>query len=121
MILNDDTYAIYASGHLLFWRDGALMAQPFDAQSLQLSVEAVPIAEQVQMNLTEVIAVFSASENGVLVFQSGASRVGAATQLTWFERDGKQAGKPGEPVFGASPHISPDGTASSSCQTERPA
>src|SRR5437763_1124685 len=67
-ILNDDTYAIYASGHLLFWRDGALMAQPFDAQSLQLSGEAVPIAEQVQMNLTEIRAVFSASENGVLVF-----------------------------------------------------
>ncbi|PYS60380.1 MAG: hypothetical protein DMF74_18790 [Acidobacteria bacterium] len=109
LILNDDTYAIYASGHLLFWRDGALMAQPFDAQSLQLSGEAVPIAEQVQMNLTEIKAVFSASENGVLVFQSGSSRVGTGSQLTWFERDGKQAGKLGEPVFGASPHISPDG------------
>jgi len=109
LILNDDTYAIYASGHLLFWRDGALMAQPFDAQSLQLSGEAVPIAEQVQMNLTEIKAVFSASENGVLVFQSGSSRVGTGSQLTWFERDGKQAGKPGEPVYGSSPHISPDG------------
>ena len=109
LILNDDTYAIYASGHLLFWRDGALMAQPFDAQSLQLSGEAVPIAEQVQMNLPEVRAVFSASENGVLVFQSGSSRVGTGSQLTWFERDGRQAGKLGEPVFGASPHISPDG------------
>src|SRR5207247_748951 len=109
LILNDDTYAIYASGHLLFWRDGALMAQPFDAQSLQLSGEAVPIPEQVQMNLTEIKAVFSASENGVLVFQSGSSRVGSGSQLTWFERDGKQAGKLGEPVFGASPRISPDG------------
>src|SRR5438552_3735340 len=63
LILNDDTYAIYASGHLLFWRDWALMAQPVDAQDLQLSAEAVPIAEQVQMNLTEIRAVFSASEN----------------------------------------------------------
>src|SRR5207247_9501972 len=109
LILNDDTYAIYASGHLLFWRDGALMAQPFDAQSLQLSGEAVPIAEQVQMNLSEVRAPFSASENGVLVFQSGSSRYGAANKLTWFERNGRQAPKLGEPVFGASPHISPDG------------
>src|SRR5712692_4264261 len=65
LILRADTYAVYASGHLLFWRDGALMAQPFDAQSLQLSGEAVPVAEQVQMSLTEVRAVFSASENGV--------------------------------------------------------
>jgi serine/threonine protein kinase len=108
LILNDDTYAIYASGHLLFWRDGALMAQPFDVESLQLSGEAVPIAEQVQMNLSEVRASFSVSENGVLVFQRGTS-VGAVTQLTWFERDGKQAGKLGEPAFGASPNISPDG------------
>src|SRR5207237_4428761 len=75
---------------------------------LQLSGEPVPIAEQVQMNLSEVRATFSVSENGVLVFQSG-SAVGSVTQLTWFERDGKQAGKSGEPVFGASPRISPDG------------
>ena len=108
LILNDDTYAIYSSGHLLFWRDGALMAQPFDVPSLQLSGEAVPIAEQVQMNLSEVRATFSVSENGVLAFQRGTS-VGSVTQLIWFERDGKQAGKSGEPVFGASPHISPDG------------
>ena len=108
LILKEDTYAVYASGHLLFWRDGALMAQPFDAESLQLSGEAVPIAEQVQMNLSEVRASFAVSENGVLVFQSGISRTGATTQLTWFDRDGKQ-GKSGEPAFGASPHISPDG------------
>src|SRR5262249_36173717 len=28
LILRADTYAVYASGHLLFWRDGSLMAQP---------------------------------------------------------------------------------------------
>ena len=110
LILNDDTYAVYASGHLLFWRDGSLMAQPFDAQSLQPSGEAVPIAEQVQMSLVDVRAIFSVSENGILVFQGGgSSRLSAATKLMWFERDGKQAGKVGEPVFGASPNISPDG------------
>jgi hypothetical protein len=109
LILKEDTYAVYASGHLLFWRDGALMAQPFDAESLELSGEAVPIAEQVQMNLSEVRAIFSVSENGVLVFEAGAPRTGAATQLTWFDRGGKQAGKSGEPVFGAAPQISPDG------------
>ena len=69
LILKDDTYAVYASGHLLFWRDGSLMAQPFDERSLQLSGEPVPVAEQVQMNLAEIRASFSASENGVLVFQ----------------------------------------------------
>ena len=108
LILPADTYAVYASGHLLFWRDGALMAQPFDVQRLELSGEAVPVAEQVQMNLSEVRAVFSVSENGVLVFQSG-SGAGAQYQLTWFDRDGKREARSGEPAFGASPHLSPDG------------
>jgi Tol biopolymer transport system component len=108
LILRADTYAVYASGHLLFWRDGSLMAQPFDAQSLQLSGEAVPVAEQVQMNLIEVRASFSVSENGVLVFQSG-SAVGTITQLFWFDRDGKRESKSGEPLFGGNPRLSPDG------------
>jgi len=108
LILKSDTYAVYASGHLLFWRDGVLMAQPFDDHSLQLSGEAVPIAEQVQMNLAEVRACFSASQNGVLVFQNG-SAVGTSSQLLWFDRDGKKEGKLGETLFGANPRLSPDG------------
>ena len=108
LILRADTYAVYASGHLLFWRDGSLMAQPFDAQSLQLSGEAVPVAEQVQMNLLEVKASFSVSENGFLVFQSG-SALGTVNQLFWFDRDGKRQTKGGEPPFGGGPRLSPDG------------
>jgi eukaryotic-like serine/threonine-protein kinase len=108
LILRADTYAVYASGHLLFWRDGSLMAQPFDAQSLQLSGEPVPVADQVQMNLAEVRAAFSVSENGVLVFQSG-SAVGTLSQLFWYDRDGKREAKVGEALFGANPRLSPDG------------
>jgi eukaryotic-like serine/threonine-protein kinase len=107
LILPADTYAVYAAGHLLFWRDGSLMAQPFDVHSLQLSGDAVPVAEQVQMNLAEVRACFSVSENGVLIFQSGTR--GAQTPLFWFDRDGKRDAKQSEAVYGASPHISPDG------------
>ena len=108
LILKEDTYAIYASGYLLFWRDGALMAQPFNAQTLQLSGEAVPIGEQVQMNLSEVRAVFSASENGILVFQRG-STAGTVNQLIWFDRNGKREPMAGEAPFGAYPRLSPDG------------
>jgi len=109
LILKEDTYAVYASGDLLFWRNGALMAQPFDAESLQLSGEAVPIAEQVVMNLSEVRAAFTASENGVLVFQSG-SAVGTVSQLGWFDRDGKREARPsGELIHGGNPRLSPDG------------
>lgn len=109
LILQNDTFATYASDHLLFWRDGSLMAQPFDTEKLQLSGEPVQIAERVQMNLTEVRAVFSSSENGVLVFQTGSATVGAATQLVWYERDGKMDAKSSELAIGANPRISPDG------------
>jgi len=109
LIMRADTYAVYASGYLLFWRDRALMAQPFDAESLQLSGEAVPVAEQVQMSLSEVRAAFAASENGVLVSQSG-SAVGTASQLWWFDRDGKREARPSaELIHGSNPRLSPDG------------
>src|SRR5262249_35988315 len=35
------------SGHLLFLRDGALMAQPFDIRQLKLSGDAFPVAEEI--------------------------------------------------------------------------
>jgi hypothetical protein len=44
------TYADYASGHLLFLREGALMAQSFDDKALQVTGEAVQIAEGLRFN-----------------------------------------------------------------------
>ena len=67
------------------------MAQPFDAQRLELTGEAFPIAEQIQTHsVGELYANFSASENGVLVYQTGTAAGGS--QLTWFDRSGKQIG-----------------------------
>jgi DNA-binding winged helix-turn-helix (wHTH) protein/Tol biopolymer transport system component len=107
LILRSDTNAVYASGHLLFWRDGSLMAQPFDDKHLQLTGDAVAIAERVQFNPLTVAAGFSAAQNGVLIFVSGAPGVG---QLVWFDRDGRQVGKLGDPGLVRRPRISPDGT-----------
>ena len=42
-IASDVKYA--PSGHLIFVREGALMAQPFDAKRLELSGEAFPVAD----------------------------------------------------------------------------
>src|SRR5262249_27192347 len=76
LILRADTYAVYTSGHLLFWRDGALMAQPFDEKNLQLTGDAEPIAEGVYFDPRNVEAEFSVTESGVLVFVSGAPTLG---------------------------------------------
>ena len=60
-----------SSGHLLFVRRGRVMAQPFDLARLRVTGAASPVSEQ-ELD-TETISRrsgFSASENGVMVFES---------------------------------------------------
>ncbi len=107
LLLHSHTNAIYASGHILFMRQFTLMAQPFDTTSLQLTGDAVPIADPVQEGRSVAKGVFSASENGLLTYVEGAS--GADRQLEWFDRDGKEMGAvPGADAY-AGVRISPDG------------
>ena len=92
-------------GFLLFVREGNLMAQPFEGSSLKTTGEAVPIAENVTFTAPRWSGNFSA-QNGRLVFQLGASaRKG---QLTWFDLDGRELSKVGEPANFASLSLSPD-------------
>jgi eukaryotic-like serine/threonine-protein kinase len=108
-VLTDNTSAVYTSqGYLIFVRNFALMAQAFDAGSLQLKGEATPIIPQ---GVTDARGPgrYSASENGILVWQSNWRR---EYQLLWFDRDGKQVGAVGPPMevtSGQEPHLSPDG------------
>ena len=98
----------YADGHLLFVRGTTLMAQPFDLRQLTVTGEPVPVAEQVQV--TRRYGAYSASDAGVLVYQTGTGLAAADRQLTWFDRVGKRLEtieKPGSYVAVA---ISPDGT-----------
>jgi serine/threonine protein kinase len=106
-LLHSHTNGIYASGHILFMRQYTLMAQPFDSRRLQLTGEAVPVADPVQEGRSVAKGVFSASEDGLLTYVEGAS--GADRQLDWFDRAGKQVGAvPGADPY-ASVRISPDG------------
>jgi Tol biopolymer transport system component len=76
----------YNAGHLLFWRDGSLMAQPFDATERKLTGDPFPIAEQVA-NEGGRYTSFSAASTGVLVYTQGTGQLNA--RLTWFDRSGK--------------------------------
>ena len=107
LLVHSHTNGIYASGQILFMSQYTLMAQPFDARSLQLTGDAVPIADPVQEGRSVAKGVFSASADGLLTYVEGAS--GADRQLLWFDRNGKQAGAvPGSDAF-AGVRISPDG------------
>ena len=94
-LLGGDSNAIYAPSHaantlgvLLFRRENALMAQPFDTAALQLVGEPFSVAARVgafviPYNHQNV----SVSDNGVLVFDPLPNR--RRTQVRWVDRAGK--------------------------------
>ena len=106
-LMNADSQVLYSRGHLLFLRETTLMAHPFDARRLELAGEAFPIAEQIQIQGNPPTGVFSASENGVLAYQTGAAAAG--TQLAWLDRTGKQTSTLGTAVVQTELKLSPDG------------
>jgi Tol biopolymer transport system component len=114
-LVTSNWQAVYAPsadpgiGYLLFMREGALMAEPFDNRRLELKGQAAPVAEQVSDDGggTGGWANFSASANDVLVFQRSAK---SAPQLAWYDREGKVLGTVGEPGVYHGLALSPDGT-----------
>jgi Tol biopolymer transport system component len=73
-------------GHLLYVRDGALLAQPLDSTSFELAGDAFPVAEQVGAVVGGAVALFSVSSRGGLAYRT---EDGAGSfQLTWFDRAG---------------------------------
>jgi eukaryotic-like serine/threonine-protein kinase len=96
-LLGDASNVVYAAsgtggGYLLFGREGALMAQPFDAQALQLGGEAFPVAGRVGTVLQGSTSGFrrrnfSVCNNGMLLFDPQPNR--QRSQLLWVDRSGK--------------------------------
>jgi len=105
LVLDGGSTAKWAEGYLLFLREATLMAQPFDSERLELSGEAMPLAEGVAIGATRTGA-FSVSTTGVLAYQSDS---GVRSQLTWFDRAGREIGRVGDPGDYVSVEISPDG------------
>jgi serine/threonine protein kinase/Tol biopolymer transport system component len=100
-LLAADSGASYANGHLFFTRAGALLATPFDADSLKLTGEPFVVADRVNE------LGFSVSENGGLVYLPISPTVNR--QLTWLDRAGKPLGTVGPPGEYRTPQLSPDG------------
>jgi len=98
----------YASGYLLFHRNGILMAQRFDASALELKGDAIPVAERVRYDVAfSDLASFTVSENGILAYRSGVRQAGS--KLLLFDRNGKQIGSAGELDNYMGVRLSPDG------------
>jgi len=95
----------YTMGHILFLRDGTLMAQAFDERKLQPTGDAVVVAEQIATNLSR--AAFSVSPKGILSYRNGSA---TDWQFTWYDREGRVLGHEREQGMVSHPALSPDGT-----------
>jgi serine/threonine-protein kinase len=103
--------ALFASGHVLYVHQGALVAHPFDPSRLEVTGPAVTLVPDVLMDERFSRGVFAASQNGVLIHMSGKAQT--KSQLRWMGRDGRlleAVGEPAEYAFGGVPAISPDGS-----------
>jgi Tol biopolymer transport system component len=108
LLLEGGSNAQYALGYVLFMRDDTLMAQPFDADRLELTGEAVPVAQGLQIGgVTGRTGAFSVSQTGVLVYQAGSGDI--RSQLIWFDRTGKQMATLGDQADHGGVELSPDG------------
>ncbi|HUP49103.1 MAG TPA: protein kinase [Thermoanaerobaculia bacterium] len=97
--------AFYAEpGYLLTFRDGAIVAQEFDAKSLQLRGQPKALAAGVAAAQGYNLADFSVSRTGVIAMKE--SDLGS-TQLTWFDRRGAVLGTVGQPGTLLSMRLSP--------------
>ncbi|MBI4906627.1 MAG: serine/threonine-protein kinase [Acidobacteria bacterium] len=94
-------------GHLLFLRDGILMAQPLHPTRYEPAGDAFPVAEQVGSTLA--LGYFAVSTNGVLAYRTGSARGTGISRLYWFDRQGKQLESVAPLGSYAAVELSPDG------------
>jgi Tol biopolymer transport system component len=92
-LLDSDTGAVYASGHLLFTRQQKLFAQKIDLALLATTGEAFLVAENVAVLPSK--ASLSAAAAGPIVFRTGPN--GIPGQFVWIDRSGQELKQVGAP------------------------
>jgi serine/threonine-protein kinase len=109
MLIEGGTHARYSrTGHLVYARNGKLLAVRFDPDRLQVSGQPVTVLEGVLMSRNTGAAHFDISASGDLVYAPGACDGGART-LYWVDRNGRAERLPLPVRSYLHPRISPDG------------
>ncbi|MGB7491168.1 MAG: protein kinase [Thermoanaerobaculia bacterium] len=88
----NSSMAYSPSGYLLFWREGSLMAVPFDSRTLKSTGEAQLVAQGVAYTDNE-YAMYSISQTGLLVYQVD-DPASARSRLLTVDVTGEALGEP---------------------------
>jgi Tol biopolymer transport system component len=100
--------AAYGGGHLLFLREATLMAQPFDARTMRLAGDPVPIADGIANNIGNGRTALNLSDNGVLAYRRGITAGSGREVLVWRDRSGRRLGVVGAAADYVEAQLSPD-------------
>jgi eukaryotic-like serine/threonine-protein kinase len=85
LLIRNSSNAVYSQGHILFAREGTLLAQPFDGAAQELRGDPFTVAERLGSVPLIGFADFSVSRNGVLTH---ASASGTSRRIFWLSRSG---------------------------------
>ena len=109
-LLDGTTNAVFSDGHLLYVRDGALVAQRFDPELRALVGAPSVLVDDLLFNERFSYGVFSSIGGGLVAFLTG--KQSDLSQLVWRDRSGRRLGELGTPGnisgFGGLA-LSPDG------------
>ena len=95
------------TGHLLFLRDGAVLAVPFDAATAQVTGDAVTVLPAGTVLLSSGTPLVSLADNGMLVYAPASTGLSNLIRLT---PGGAAVPLSETPRAFAQPRVSPDGT-----------
>lgn len=100
---------VYYDGFLLTVRQGALVAQRFDTEELELRGDPIVLNERgISTSSALTRSFFTVSSPGTLVYQTGTLE--DETQLVTYDRNGKELGVVGTPQPYWTVDLSPDGS-----------
>jgi Tol biopolymer transport system component/tRNA A-37 threonylcarbamoyl transferase component Bud32 len=106
-LLETRAQAQLAAGHLLYMNDQVLMARRFDTTNLTFTGEPAALAMDVTIIGGAARAVFSAADDGTLIYMRGDER--GYQKMAWFDRTGRPLGSLDDTAPLHEVAISPDG------------
>ncbi|MGH9784258.1 MAG: TolB family protein [Terriglobia bacterium] len=109
VLIQGGTYPSYVpTGHLVYVREGEMMAVPFDLKRLEVTGTPVPVAEAVRQSGMGA-SQFGLSALGSLVYVPGPPGRAQGNALVWVDRKGEPRPLEAPPRFYQYPRLSPDG------------